>query len=108
MVYQYWQLSVRMDGSSHQIGNNFLMGHRQHHISSGLIIEPTHLRANLVPSFRFFPDLSRVYNWHSDLLPPNGVDLLPHNIFNLGQDALGKGQVGEYSGGELLDISGSN
>jgi hypothetical protein len=80
MVDQGRQLAVRMDLIAHQVGHDFLVGHRQHHVVPVLILKAAHLAPIWIPAPGLLPQVRRMHHRHGDFLPANGIDLLAHDI----------------------------
>ena len=91
-----------------QIGDHLLVRHGEHHVVVGLVLEPPHLRADLVPSARRLPEIGRMDDRHRHLLPADGVHLLPHDVLDLGERATGERQIAEDAGAELADEPGAH
>jgi hypothetical protein len=106
VVDQRGQLAVRLDLVAHQVGDDLFVGHRQHHVVVVLVLEATHLRADLVPAPGLFPQVSRMDHRHGDFLPADGVDLLTHDVLDFGHGAARQRQVAEDAGAQLADESG--
>ena len=54
-----WQLPVGPDDVPEEVGHDLLVGHRDHHVPVAAVLEPGHLRADLVVAAGFAPQVGR-------------------------------------------------
>ncbi len=107
LVHQHGQLAVGLDFGARQAGDDFLVGHCQHHVAVGAVLEPAHLRADLVPATGFLPDIRRMNNRHGEFLPADGIHLLADDLHDLCHGTVGKRQVAENARTKRADVTGA-
>ena len=108
VVDQGGQLPVRAHDAAREVGDDLLVRHGEHHVVIGLILEPPHLRADLIPAAGGLPQIGRMDDRHRHLLAADPVHLLPHDVLDLGQGATGEREIREDAGAELADEAGAH
>ncbi len=103
MVDQLGELAVGLDLTPGQVGDDFLVGHRQHHIVPNAVLEAGHLITDLRPAAGLLPNIGGMHNRHGQFLTTNGIDLFTHDGLDPVQGSACQGQIGEDACAQLAD-----
>ncbi len=100
------QLAVGVDLAGRQVGDDFLVGHRQHQVAFGPILEPRHFRPDRVVAAAGAPEIGRMHARHQHLLAADRVHLLADDRLALAHHAVPQGQQAEEAGSQGPDHRG--
>jgi len=100
-------LAVGVDLGAGEVGDDLFVGHREHHVTVGAILEARHFGADLVIAASFLPDIGRVDDRHHHFLAADGVHLLADDPFDLAHDPPTEREEAEDAGAERPDHAGA-
>src|SRR5207245_9699164 len=87
LVPDLWEVAVGTDLTRGEPGDDLLVGHPEAQVAPVAILKLEHFW-DAFPAPRLIPTLGGVSHRHRDLLPPDGVHLLPDAPFYLVYDCL--------------------
>ena len=102
------QLAVALHEVAQQVGDHLLVGHGQHHVAPGSVLEADHLGADLRVAARLAPQVGGVHDRHLHLLPADGVDLLADDLLDALLHPEAERQQGVDAGAELAQVAGAH
>ena len=107
LVPDLGKLLVAAQFAAGEDGYDLLVGHTQAEVALEAVLEAEHIVAHDVPAAGLPPDFGGVQGGQMDLLPADGVHLLPHDSLDLEQGALGEEEVAVDAGCQLADVAGA-
>ena len=106
LVQEKRQVPVTLHVGLDDVGNDLLVGGRQHHGAAPAVFKGEQVVAESGATARLLPKLQRLQGGHHQLLTTGGVDLLANDGFYLAQGAQGQRQVRVDPGRHLIDEPG--
>ena len=101
------QLAVALDLLARDVGDHLFRGRLDDEIAVMAIFDAQQLRAVLLPTTRFLPELGGLHHRHQQLDRPGAVHLLADDLFDLANRAQAHGHVVVNARGELFDHAGA-
>ena len=101
-------LGVGVGHVGHELHGRLLVGHAQHHVRAGAVLEAQKLRADGVEAARLAPDVRGHRHREQHLLAVDAVHLLADDRLDLRGDALGDGEQREYAVAHGLDVAAAH
>ena len=101
-------LGVGIGHVRHQLNARLLVGHAQHHVRAGAILEAQQLAANAVVAAGFAPQVGGHRHREQHLLAVDAVHLLADDVLDLGGDAPGDGEQREDAVAHGLDVAAAH
>ena len=85
LIEHHRQLAVGMHVVTNETRNDLLVGHGEHQVVLGTVLEPQQIIANVVPAARLLPDFRRLHHRHNEFLAADGIHFLPQHLLDLGR-----------------------
>ena len=82
VVDEQWELAIAAHQVVQQACDHLLVGHGQHHVAPGAVLEAEQFRADLLVPAALAPQVRRLHHRHLHLLCTNAVHLLPDHLLN--------------------------
>ena len=101
------QLPIRADDVAQEVGDDLLVGHRDHHVAVAAILEPGHLRPDLVVPAGFAPEVGRMDHRHLELLAADRVHLLADHLLDPLRHPVPERQQRIQPGTQLAHVTGA-
>ena len=101
------ELLVAAQFAARNHGHDLFVGHGEAQGASEAVLEAEQVVAHHVPAAGFLPDFGRIQRRKVHLLSADGVHLLPHNLLDLEERALGQEKVAVDSGRQLAHVPGA-
>ena len=100
-----WQLLVGGEHVARQIRDGLFVGHGEHHVVFGAILEPQQFGADGAVAAGFHPQFGGLHQGQIDFLALDLFHLVPDDLLDLVENALAQGQHRVEAGGQLFDVA---
>ena len=92
MIERHRELTVGTQLAADDGGYQFFVGWSEAEATTMAIFQSHKLRAVIVPTARFVPQLTRLQCRHENLMSTDSIHLFTHDVLDLGKDAHAQGQ----------------